>query len=115
MKKLIALAIGLGAIAFLLAGCTTMRLAGATQEQIKAPIEKVAAAIKVAAPKAGLEAMSQEKDTPVEGEFKSSEAFVIYKKIDDNRTNIYVSIGGVPDRDREKLMVNEIKKELGIK
>lgn len=118
MKKLMSVVFGLGVMAVLLAGCEGLKMSmhesQATSEELNIPISKMAPAIKVAAPKAGLIA-NQVKDTPFEGQFDSTDVLVTYKKIDDKKTKIYVGVGTPPDRDKEKLFLNEIKKQLGVK
>ncbi|HBC87834.1 MAG TPA: hypothetical protein DCZ94_12840 [Lentisphaeria bacterium] len=119
MKKLMALVFGFGILAVLMAGCEGMRTTyhenQSTSEELNVPIAKLAPAIKLAAPKAGYPVLSQVKDTPVEGQFECPDVFVSYKKIDDNKTKIYINIGSISDPDKERLMLNEVKKALGIK
>ncbi|MFA6567582.1 MAG: hypothetical protein WCS96_05165 [Victivallales bacterium] len=119
MRKLMSVVFGLGVLAFLLAGCEGMKMSmhesHATYADIDVPISKLPQAIKNAAPKAGF-VVNQVQDTPVDGRFESSEVLVTYKKIDDKKTKIYVGVGTFfPDRDKEVLFLNEIKKELGVK
>jgi hypothetical protein len=118
MRKLMSLVFGLGVLAFLLAGCEGLKMSlhesGATRAELDVPINKMAPAIKNAAPKAGL-SVNQVKDTPVDGQFESNDVLVTYKKIDDKRTKIYIGVGTPSDTDKEKLFLNEIKKELDIK
>lgn len=118
MRKLMSVAFGLGVLAFLLVGCEGLRMSlhesQATWADLDVPISKLAPAIKNATPKAGL-MVNQVKDTPVDGQFESNDVLVTYKKIDDKRTKIYIGVGTPSDTDKEKLFLNEIKKELDIK
>jgi hypothetical protein len=118
MRKLMSLVLGFGVLVFLLAGCEGLRMSlhesNATRADLDVPIGKLPQAIKNAAPKAGL-AVNQVKDTPVDGQFESNDVLVTYKKMDDNKTRIYIGVGTPSDSDKEKLFLNEIKKELGVK
>jgi hypothetical protein len=118
MKKLMSVVFGLGILVLLATGCEGLRMSlhesQATWADLDVPIGKLAPAIKNAAPKAGL-MVNQVKDTPVDGQFESNDVLVTYKKIDDKKTKIYIGVGTPSDTDREKLFLNEIKKELGIK
>jgi hypothetical protein len=119
MKKLMSLVFGLGVLSFLLVGCEGLKMSlhesGATNAELDVPISKLAPAIKNAAPKAGLMNLNEVKDTPFDGRFESNDALVTYKKIDDKTTKIYIGIGTPSDTDKEKLLLNEIKKALGVK
>jgi len=118
MRKLMSVVVGLGILALLLTGCeglkTSLHEGQATCADFDVPIGKLAPAIKNAAPKAGL-VVNQVKDTPFDGRFESADVLVTYKKIDDNKSKIYIGVGTPPDRDKEKLFLSEIKKELGVK
>ncbi len=118
MRRLMSVVLGLGLLAFLLAGCESLKMSlhesQSTCTELDVPIAKLAPAIKNAAPKAGI-VVNQVKATPVEGQFDSTNVLVTYKKLDDKRTKIYIGVGIPPDRDKEKLFLNEIMKELGVK
>ncbi|GEM_PF-2902198 len=119
MKKLLALIVGIGALAILISGCDSLKATfhegQATSEELAVPIAKMAPAIKTAAPKAGYPNLAQVTDTPVDGKFECPGAYVTYKKLDDNKTKLYISIGSISDPDKERLFMNEVKKELGLK
>ena len=118
MRKLMSVVFGLGVLAFLLVGCEGLRMSlhesQATWADLDVPISKLPQAITKAAPRAGL-MVNEVKNTPVDGQFESNDVLVTYKKIDDKKTKIYIGVGTPSDTDKEKLLLNEIKKELGVK
>lgn len=81
---------------------------------VDVPVEKLPEAISKGGQKAGY-MLNKVKESPIDGEFESSNLNVTYKKIDDKKSKIYVRVGSFGEKDKEALIVNEIKKELGVK
>lgn len=121
MKRIVALSL-IGVFTLALSGCCSLcqditkshHESNATFAVLNASLEKINAAIPKAALKAGY-SVSQTKSTPGEFEFKGDGIKITGKKLDDNKTKIFIRAGFSGDIDRQGLVFKEIKKELRLK
>ena len=86
----------------------------ATIAVLNTNLAKINAAIPKAALKAGY-TVNQTKSIPAELEYKGDGIKITGKKLDDKRSKIFIRTGFRGDTDKQGLVLNEIKKELGLK
>ena len=82
---------------------------------LDAPFEKVSEAIPNAALRAGYAVKKAAAASSIEGEYKADGLDITYRKVDSQKTKIFVRVGTVGKRDKETLIIDEIVQELGLK
>jgi hypothetical protein len=118
MKKLGMLAVVV--LVGVMAGCsicsdigTSFHESNSTSTTLKTSIEKLNAAVPKAAEKAGY-TITPSTSAPAESLFEGKGIEISTKKLGDNQCKVYIRTGFSGDRDKESLILKELKKELGL-
>lgn len=82
---------------------------------LDAPVKRVSEAIPNAALRVGYAVKRTTAASSVEGEYKADGLDITYRKIDSQKTKVFVRAGTVGKRDKETLIIDEIVRELSSK
>ena len=121
MKRIVTLLL-IGVFTLAIQGCCSMlkdltkshHENNSTVAILNTSMTKMNAAIPEAALKAGY-TVSQTNSTLAEFEYKGNGIKITGKKLDDNRSKIFIRTGFSGDTDKQGLVLKEIKKALGLK
>ncbi len=122
IKVALALTLALG----FLVGCSLIRdnrrqyhENHASVEELAVSIDKMPEAVNKFITKSGF-TVTDTQNTAIDGKYEAdgpdSRFMVItYKKLEDNKTKVFLRVGAAGDKDKEKVLMGELKKELGVK
>lgn len=119
-------AVALALAAAFIAGCSLIRdnkrqyhEGHSTVEELAVPMDKMPAAVNAFITKNGFKVTETENsalDGKYEAEGADSKYIVLtYKKIEDSKTKVFLRFGASGDKDKEKVLMGDLKKELGVK
>jgi hypothetical protein len=121
MKKLIAVLMTAIAVTLICGGCAIIddmdksrHEQNSTPAVIDVSLDKLVPAIEAGAKKAGF-VVKKVRDTGADGTFEGEGITITYSKLSNGQCRIYVRCGFTGDRDKEALVIKEIRTALGIK
>lgn len=118
MKKLLVVAIMIGAVSLFISGCSTIediKRSNAGLTYVDAPLDKVAGVMVKAAKDSEGYLITKKEETPDKVVFEGSGARIDCIKDSDTRTKVYVRCGLTGDRDKQEGVIKKVKELLNIK